>query len=489
MGGGGGGGQSGGTVVGGPTPWAAQMAGMYQSQAAREAAAVAERSTKEAIMNMNKMYQQARYDVQPYRTTGVAALNQLNQYLQLPAYNPGPAPKAPKDFTVDSIASKLSNQQINDYINANTMPGSVKSGAGNANYWTYSGYGADDVNLYNRVKADWESAPAHGQAYSKYPGTVGYFAIPTAVNDSWMTGAQALKAAGQPYNLYDYARIGAAKEQYEQGLEGYENEVTAYERDLSEYNQNKALYDRYTAEGAYTQEQISDKIQNLPGYQAQLSSGIDAIEKNASARGYLGSGRLLKELGDYGQNTMASFYGNELNRLASLAGMGQQAATTTGQNAMAAGQINAGLHQSLGDTKANAALASGNALAQAIMAGNQQYQIIGGNDGGGGGGMGGLGSVLGSISQMAGMFSSKQLKDKINTPNTAQILNNVKELTLDRWKYKGLNNTHFGPYAEEFKERFGVGDGQTISIVDMFGVLLACIKEQAHQIAKLQEIK
>ena len=79
------------------------------------------------------------------------------------------------------------------------------------------------------------------------------------------------------------------------------------------------------------------------------------------------------------------FYGNELDRLAQLAGAGQQAATTSAQASLGTGQGIAGLYSALGDTKANAALSSGNALAQALLAANQEYKVIGGNSGGGGG--------------------------------------------------------------------------------------------------------
>ncbi len=485
---GGGGGQTGGSVVAGPAPWAAQLASQYQVNAANEAAAAAERATKDAIANMNKMYQQARYDVQPYRTTGVAALNQLNQYLQLPAYNPGPAPNAPKEFTVDSIMKSLTNKQINEYLNNNVTPTSVNSAAGRAQGWAYTGYGADDAALNARIKADWESAPKHGQAFSKYPGSPGMLAIPTAINDTWLNGAQAIRAGGGVnYGILDLARRGAAQEIYDQGLEGYNTEKEAYERNLAEYNQNKSMYDKYSSEGPFTTQQITDRITQLPGYQAQLEQGVDALSKQASSRGYLGSGRLLKELNQYGQNTLSTFYGNELNRLSQLAGAGQQAATTSGQSALGTGQVNAGLYSQLGDTKANAALASGNALAQAILAANQQYKIIGQQDTGGGG-LGGIGSVLGGIGSImqSGMFSSKVLKEKINTPSPEEILNNVNSLAIDRWAYKGLENNHIGPYAEDFAEKFKVGDGKTINIIDMLGVLFSSIQALSKQVEELR---
>jgi len=82
---GGGGSSGGGAVVGGPSPQAAIGAGLLQSQAAYAASQAATKAVNEAILAVNQNYQQARYDVQPYRTAGVQALNQLNQYLGLDA--------------------------------------------------------------------------------------------------------------------------------------------------------------------------------------------------------------------------------------------------------------------------------------------------------------------------------------------------------------------------------------------------------------------
>ena len=56
------------------------------------------------------------------------------------------------------------------------------------------------------------------------------------------------------------------------------------------------------------------QISNMPGFQV----GIDAITRKAAAAGYLGSGNMKTQLMDYGQK----FWGDEVSRLASLAGAG-----------------------------------------------------------------------------------------------------------------------------------------------------------------------
>lgn len=65
-----------------------------------------------------------------------------------------------------------------------------------------------------------------------------------------------------------------------------------------------------------------------PDYQFRLAEGQRALERSASARGMLGSGAALKAANNYAQNTASAEYGDWYNRLAGLAGQGQQAANT-----------------------------------------------------------------------------------------------------------------------------------------------------------------
>jgi len=112
FGGGGGGGGGGGVVVGGPSPQSAILASQMQSAAAQQAGQLAQAAVHDAIKSINQNYQQARYDVQPYRTAGVQALNELNQYLGLDAYNPGKAPIDPRTW-------KPSQDDLSNYVKQN----------------------------------------------------------------------------------------------------------------------------------------------------------------------------------------------------------------------------------------------------------------------------------------------------------------------------------------------------------------------------------
>ena len=97
------------------------------------------------------------------------------------------------------------------------------------------------------------------------------------------------------------------------------------------------------------------QIANSPGYQFRLAQGLEGINRNAAAAGYLGSGNRLMELMRYGQDYGSQEFDKEISRLSGLSG------ATTGSPA-AAGQLQAGYANSLGDAYSNTAGAIGSAV-------------------------------------------------------------------------------------------------------------------------------
>lgn len=369
-----GGGESGGSVVQYTPQGVATEAGSISSAAARAAGELASQSIGTAIQVINSQYNRAATQLKPYTQEGVQALNQLNQYLQLDAYNPGKAPKAPVQPTLDMFMKSIGSGQVDDYIAGHTTFHTDGDGSGYHGFSSYGGVGAHVTTPANNPDAVAKHEDL-GQLASFY-------------GDAGITGAVrkqlATDAMNDPFNPQNLL--------YNINNENYQNDLESWQYANDQYN-------KYHAEGPFTSEQISDKISNLPGYQAQLSQGIHAIDADASAKGYLGSGKILKELNSFGQNTLSTFYGNTLSQLASLAGMGQQASSQlagqTTQNGNAIGQQ----FNNLGTNQANSALASGNALAQALIAGNQQFKVEGQSSSGGG-----IGSALSGVGSIIGAF-------------------------------------------------------------------------------------
>ena len=96
------------------------------------------------------------------------------------------------------------------------------------------------------------------------------------------------------------------------------------------------------------------QITNMPGYQFRLAQGLDGINRNAAAAGYLGSGNRLMELMRYGQDYASQEFDKEVARLSGLSG------ATTGSPAQA-GILQASYANSIGNNYNNTAQAIGSA--------------------------------------------------------------------------------------------------------------------------------
>jgi len=99
---------------------------------------------------------------------------------------------------------------------------------------------------------------------------------------------------------------------------------------------------------------------------------------------------------------------------------------------------------------------------------------------GGTGSKSGLGAgEYGSIASGVGSLiaaSSRELKDVGTKVSGEGILMKLRSLTMYKWNYKGETVQHIGPMAEDFLATFGVGDGKTLALVDVMGVLLASMQ-------------
>jgi hypothetical protein len=96
---------------------------------------------------------------------------------------------------------------------------------------------------------------------------------------------------------------------------------------------------------------------------------------------------------------------------------------------------------------------------------------------------GGVGGLLTGISNF---YSSKKIKDVISDLDGNAVLAAIKRLPIEIWKYKGDNTPHVGTYAEDFQEGFGLGDGKSIPIVDIVGVLTSGVKTLAEKIERME---
>lgn len=93
------------------------------------------------------------------------------------------------------------------------------------------------------------------------------------------------------------------------------------------------------------------------------------------------------------------------------------------------------------------------------------------------------------------LTSAKSRKTDFTPIDDQEILSKVAGLDVAQWRYKAGDEgqAHIGPYAEEFQQAFGLGDGKTINMIDASGVAFAAIQglnqaveEKDAQIAELK---
>ncbi len=84
----------------------------------------------------------------------------------------------------------------------------------------------------------------------------------------------------------------------------------------------------------------------------------------------------------------------------------------------------------------------------------------------------------GRIDGDVALGSSRALKTAFEAVGSSEILAKIAELPLASWRYKSEDEStrHIGPFAEDFQRLFGLGDGETISVIDAQGVALAGIQ-------------
>lgn len=209
-----------------------------------------------------------------------------------------------------------------------------------------------------------------------------------------MTGGQAYQPAGQQY--------GTAAG-YQGASSGYQGSQTAYGRTSAMQTLEGAdgpdgmSYQGMMTGGADPQVQplnytgqagaggvtgggqldIAQQVMNTPGYQAQLDQGIRSIDRAAPLTGGMYSGRRMKALNNYGQQTFGAYYDNWMNRVGGIAGQAPVIAQNIGQagqnSANSIGQLMMTGARARADGINNSAQAWGSAFGDAAGAGGYFY--------------------------------------------------------------------------------------------------------------------
>ena len=151
--------------------------------------------------------------------------------------------------------------------------------------------------------------------------------------------------------------------------------------------------------GALTRGFTGADFQADPGYAFRYQQGLEALQRSGSAAGQTLSGAQLKALTEYGQGMGSQEYGNAFNRwntnntntfnrLASVAGLGQQANAQIGAAGMNSANQIGGYYGSIGNANAANSVAQGNIWSSGLNSAMNQYQLSQLSNGGWGSGSG-----------------------------------------------------------------------------------------------------
>lgn len=101
----------------------------------------------------------------------------------------------------------------------------------------------------------------------------------------------------------------------------------------------------------------------------------------------------------------------------------------------------------------------------------------------------GIGSAIGGIAGL--FFSDEDFKtDKTEIPE-GTALDAVMEMPVEEWTYKqGVadEGRHVGPYAQDFQEATGKGDGHTIAAQDAIGVTMKAVQDLNTKVDKIATV-
>lgn len=267
-------------------------------------------------------------------------------------------------------------------------------------------------------------------------------------------------------------------------------------RDNVSLSPSDARTDLFTNLGNVFQTQVSDlgaiRDQTSGAFGALAQAGREAfatksrqaignLRENLTRRRVMGSSfasdalaRTEREFAQGEAQFLAETKARELQMQTDLINQQAQAAAqefTTQLNQMNIdAQLAASLTESMNTTLASLAQAEAGIRADAQTSGASAA-----------GDLIGLGAGLLS---MGSLFSSTEYKT--DKEPVSGILEKLRDIPVESWRYKWGTEKHIGPYAEDFNAAFGTDGGDKISVIDAIGVLMKSVQELASKVEALE---
>ena len=413
-GGGGGGGQPP-TIVAptvyAPTPESFREAGMYQLNYIKQAEQISKEYSEKILLEINRSFTSASAELEKYGVRLQPLVNETyNSYdrmadlIGLPRPKIGSA-KAVETFTKNS--EDLINQRTDLKNKITTVNSSIKQLETKLDYnmQRYNYYlGQGDVKLdsilgegfSNEMMLD-ELADLNSQLGQGATGQGGVGNNPNEGTPYWNLSdygdtsvshdsLQGSYVPGSDPNLsLSSISTGNLSDTYANVIENQKmkiaklkEQIPGLQENLDNIPENPSFANMPMTEP--TDESIKNLIDAVPGFKFKMEEGMTAVQNASSARGLIKSGRVLRELNEFGQGLAENTRQNEVNMAMqsmqmTLPAVFQQAAIPT----MQADLINnsslqrQGVLGNLMESLANSKLSQGQVLANTILGAGQRF--------------------------------------------------------------------------------------------------------------------
>ena len=342
---------------------ASAIAGAVGSKSAADAQS---RASRNAIQEQRRQFDTIMGLQQPWMVTGTGALNQLASLYGLPYQSyQSPAQYAAMQPTTAGAAASSGGSAL--------MPG----GSAVHNF-------VDPLRLANGGKGANVMNILDGAGLFGFGGDSN---APYTANINTQTGTVDVKGGHNALDaaMTNYLRTG------QDAPTGGHGRYSDIKRQIEAIRAQGYTFDPATGQGSMGQApgttgsagQAPSGMAGFvasPDYQFRLSEGQRNMGNSFAARGGAASGNALRALTEFNQNMASSEYGNYVNRLMSLAGLGQTATNQTSNYAYGTGNNVGNLMQSSGDSRASGIAGMTGSLIGGL---NMLGSYFGGRSGGG----------------------------------------------------------------------------------------------------------
>jgi hypothetical protein len=99
------------------------------------------------------------------------------------------------------------------------------------------------------------------------------------------------------------------------------------------------------------------------------------------------------------------------------------------------------------------------------------------------------GNLINAAATIAAAYMKSSRNYKTDPAPVSDVLPGIDALSIESWRYKPeIHDTarHIGPYAEDWRATFGIGDGKTIHLLDALGICLKAIQELSAKVKSLE---